>query len=72
MEEFSEIVVGIIFIPYMIAAYWAVNKVIYEGKTVFYTSLFNLILKKAVMGFFFGAFLIPIAIIKSISQKNNE
>lgn len=59
-------VIGII---YLVAGYWAANKVLYEGKTVFYTSELTLFMKKFVTGLAFGWILIPVAIIKSILQN---
>ena len=56
-------------IVYVVASYWAVNKVLYEGKVVIYTSEVMFIMKKFVIGVALGWIWIPIAIIKSFLQK---
>ena len=57
---------SIIIILYLAIGYWVVNKVLYEGKVVFYTSSGKLFIKKLSYAFAFGWILIPIAILKSI------
>lgn len=61
-----ETVIGII---YLVAGYWAANKVLYEGKVVVYSSAFTHYMKKFVTGLAFGWILIPVAIVKCILQK---
>ena len=56
-------------ILYLIAGYWAVNKVLYEGKVVIYTSYSALLIKKLSYAIFLGWIFIPVAILKSIFFK---
>ena len=56
-------------IVYVVASYWAVNKVLYEGKVVIYSSEVMLIMKKFVIGVAFGWIWIPVAIVKSFLEK---
>ena len=53
----------VLLIIYAAASYWATNKVLYEGKVVFYSSAYVHYMKK------FGWILIPIAILKCIFFK---
>lgn len=55
-----------LLIIYCIVGFWAVNKVIYEGKVVIYSDGMQLFIKKIVYAFFLGWALIPIAIIKCL------
>lgn len=54
---------------YCAAGYWAVNKVMYEGKVVIYTDGMQLFIKKLVYAFFLGWVLIPVAILKCVFGK---
>lgn len=56
----------IILLLYAVVGYWATNKVIYEGKVVFYSDGMQLFIKKLVYAIFLGWILIPIAIIKCL------
>ena len=51
------------------ASYWATNKVLYEGKGVYYSSAYVHYMKKFLIGMMFGWILIPIAILKCIFFK---
>lgn len=59
----------VILIIYAVASYWATNKVLYEGKVVFYSSAYVHYMKKFLIGMMFGWILIPIAILKCIFFK---
>lgn len=59
----------IIFLIYTIAGYWAVNKVIYEGKVVIYSNGTDLFIKKLVYAWLLGWVLIPIAILKCVFAR---
>ena len=61
-------IVGILFIVYSIAGYWAVGKVIYANKVVIYSGTY-FYAKKIVLGLCLGWILIPIAIIKTIMNR---
>ena len=50
----------VLLIIYAAASYWATNKVLYEGKVVFYSSAYV---------HYIGWILIPIAILKCIFFK---
>ncbi len=56
------------FIVYLIAGYWAAGVVFFENKVVIH-SFGQLFLKKVVLGALLGIFIIPIAIIKRLSNK---
>ena len=56
----------VLLIIYAAASYWATNKVLYEGKVVYYSSAYVHYMKKFLIGMMFGWILIPIAILKSI------
>lgn len=60
---------GIVAIIYIVLGYWAVNKVIYEGKVVIYTDGMNLFIKKVTYAIILGWLLIPIAILKMMFVK---
>ena len=59
----------VLLIIYAAASYWATNKVLYEGKVVFYSSAYVHYMKKSLIGMMFGWILIPIAILKCIFFK---
>ncbi len=54
----------ILFIIYLVVGYWAVNVLFYEGKVVFYSSYFQLVIKKVGLAFCLGWIFIPAALIK--------
>lgn len=56
----------VLLIIYAAASYWATNKVLYEGKVVYYSSAYVHYMKKFLIGMMFGWILIPIAILKCI------
>lgn len=58
-----------IVIIYCIAGYWAVNKVLYEGKVVIYSDGMQLFIKKITYALILGWALIPIAIIKCLFKR---
>lgn len=60
---------AIIIVLYTWAGYWAINKVLYEGKIVFYSSTFDYVTKKIVLALFFGWAFIPIALLKKMFSK---
>lgn len=60
---------AILVIIYCAAGYWAVNKVIYEGKVVIYSDGMQLFIKKMACALVLGWALIPIAIIKCLLGK---
>lgn len=60
---------AIIIVLYTWAGYWAINKVLYEGKIVFYSSTFDYVTKKIVLAFFLGWAFIPIALLKKMFSK---
>lgn len=62
----------VLLIIYAAASYWATNKVLYEGKVVFYSSAYVHYMKKFLIGMMFGWILIPIAILKCIFQIGLE
>lgn len=53
-------------IIYLVLSYWAVGKVIYADKVVFYSSWTAFFAKKMAIGLLIGWILIPIAILKII------
>ena len=55
----------VLLIIYAAASYWATNKVLYEGKVVFYSSAYVHYMKNF-NRMMFGWILIPIAILKCI------
>ncbi len=58
-----------IAIIYCVVGYWAVNKVLYEGKVVIYSDGMQLFIKKIAYAFVLGWAFIPIAIIKCLLGK---
>lgn len=54
----------ILFLLYLAAGYWAVNKTIYANKIVFYSRWTDLFGRKIILAFLLGWILIPIAIFK--------
>ena len=48
----------VLLIIYAAASYWATNKVLYEGKVVFYSSAYVHYMKKFLIGMMFGWILI--------------
>ena len=64
----------VLLIIYAAASYWATNKVLYEGKVVFYSSAYVHYMKKFLIGMMFGWILIPIAILNrfGIGNKSNR
>ena len=60
---------GLIFILYLAAGYWAAGVVLFENKIVIH-SFGALFLKKATLGFIAGIVLIPLAIIKRLFLRN--
>ena len=60
---------AILAVVYVIAGYWAVNKVFYENKVVIYSDGFNFFINKLGYALVLGWALIPIAILKSIFSK---
>lgn len=63
-----EIVKGILLFIYFVVAYWAVGETVYANRIVIGTWS-RIFLEKFMVAFFFGIFLIPIAIFKSKSRK---
>lgn len=60
---------NMLVIIYCIVGYWAVNKVIYEGKVVIYSDGMQLFIKKMAYTLVLGWALIPIAIIKCLIKR---
>lgn len=59
----------ILFAIYLIAGYWAVNKLFYENKIVIYSDWGWLFIRKLSYAMILGWALIPIAIIKKIFMR---
>lgn len=62
----GEIIAAILVIGYVVISWWAVNKVLYEGKVVIYSNIGNFYLKRLALSVMFGWIFIPLAILKSI------
>ena len=59
----------VLIILYWAVGYWAVNKVLYEGRVVIYSSYSALLIKKLSYALIFGWIFIPVAILKSVFFK---
>ena len=56
----------VLFIVYIVAGLWAVNKVICANKVVIYSDGMAFFIKRVVLATFLGFILIPIALIKTL------
>ena len=62
----------VLLIIYAAASYWATNKVLYEGKVVFYSSAYVHYMKKFLIGMMFGWILIPISILYKMRRQKKS
>lgn len=59
---------GLLFVLYLVAGYWAAGVVFYENKVVIH-AFGALFMRKLCLGFILGIVIIPVAIIKRIFFK---
>lgn len=65
----SETLLGILFLVYMLAAWWAVNKIWYSRHTYIVSDTMVFYFKKGFLALMLGWAAIPIAIIMTLVQK---
>ena len=67
-QEGDVIMRELLFLVYIIAGWWAANRTFYANKTLF-GIIYAIWTQKFIVAMFLGWILIPIAIIKIMSQK---
>lgn len=60
---------AVLFLVYIVAGFWAVNKVLYANKVVVYSDAMAFFIKRGVLAFLFGFVFIPIALVQTFLGK---